>query len=312
MINNKKRVQSILVMGFGLSLILASNVKSKDVLVSTVTPDTPMQKLEKQYTYDGVAGVSNTIKNIFEETKTTEIANIEPTIEKQDIACIVTAPNSETKIANKDVPYYTSMDSNEPIGYFNFNSEITYSKANENFGVVNIDLNNNDNENADDESESNVYFHLSDLSERNDYTSFEISSYPGTKTIESYTVFGKNTPQQRLQNAATTDEQGFRRLNNRYMVALGSRFTSIVGQYFDIVLANGTVIPCMLSDQKSDEHTDSSHTWTIANGSYCCSEFCVDVSKIRANGVIGDVSVLNGWDSRVKEIRVYNYNYFNH
>ena len=46
MINNKKRVQSILVMGFGLSLILASNVKSKDVLVSTVTPDTPMQKLD--------------------------------------------------------------------------------------------------------------------------------------------------------------------------------------------------------------------------------------------------------------------------
>lgn len=58
------------------------------------------------------------------------------------------------------------MDSNEPIGYFNFNSEITYSKTNENFGVVNIDLNNDDNENADDESESNVYFHLSDLSEK--------------------------------------------------------------------------------------------------------------------------------------------------
>ena len=191
------------------------------------------------------------------------------------------------------------MEDTTPIGYFNFNSEISYMKVNDTFGIINY-------------NESQVYIYLSDLCDGNTYTSFEVASYPGTKTYESYTVFGKSTPQQKLQNVATTDEQGFRRLNNRYMVALGSRFTSNIGQYFDIVLANGTVIPCMLSDQKSDEHTDPTHTWTIANGSYCCSEFCVDTAKIKASGVDGDVSRLNGWNSRVVEIRVYNYNYFSH
>jgi hypothetical protein len=83
-------------------------------------------------------------------------------------------------------------------------------------------------------------------------------------------------------------------------VAIGSHFNTEIGQYFDLVLENGIVIPCVMGDQKSNRHTDSSNIVTVASG--CASEFIVDRTVFR--GAV--VNQYKGWDSKVKKIIVYD------
>lgn len=40
------------------------------------------------------------------------------------------------------------------------------------------------------------------------------------------------------------------------MIATGSGVSHDIGRYIDIVLENGTVIPCVIGDAKDDAHTD--------------------------------------------------------
>lgn len=142
----------------------------------------------------------------------------------------------------------------------------------------------------------------------------EYRSIPATwntrKSFESMTVFGKNTRQQRLQNCAYTDAMGFRIVDGRYCIAVGSAVGKTVGTYIDVVLENGTVIPCVMGDQKANRDTDSSNQRT-SNG--CVSEFIVDTKALKRNGTKasarGDVSfAFPEWQSRVVEFRVYDKN----
>ena len=137
---------------------------------------------------------------------------------------------------------------------------------------------------------------------------FDITVPSTMKSFESHTAFGKKTAQQRLQNIAWTDEYGFKIVNDRYCVALGSRFTSVIGQYFDITLENGTVIPCVLSDQKDDKDTDDTNTYMLSN--HCSSEFCVNTDMIPEEVKLhGDCSYLKPeWQSKVCKITVYDKN----
>lgn len=130
------------------------------------------------------------------------------------------------------------------------------------------------------------------------------------KSFESKNVFGRNTRQQRLQNIAYTDSMGFRIMNGRYCIAVGSAIGDKVGCYIDVVLENGTVIPCIMGDQKDDRDTEATNQRT-SNG--CVSEFIVDVNALCKNGTkagaLGDVSYAHKeWKSRVTEFRVYDFN----
>ena len=130
------------------------------------------------------------------------------------------------------------------------------------------------------------------------------------KSFESKNVFGRATNQQKLQNMASTDSKGFRVVGGRYCIAVGSAIGEEIGTYIDLVLENGTVIPCVMGDQKADCDTDWSNQRT-SNG--CVSEFIVDVNRLCCNGTragsLGDVSYANeGWNSRVKEFRIYEQN----
>ncbi|MBR4315031.1 MAG: hypothetical protein IKP66_09000, partial [Lachnospiraceae bacterium] len=60
----------------------------------------------------------------------------------------------------------------------------------------------------------------------------------------------------------------------RYCIAVGSFYTTQIGQKIDLVLTNGTVIKCILGDCKSDEHTDETHRYHAIDGSV--AEFIVD------------------------------------
>lgn len=129
--------------------------------------------------------------------------------------------------------------------------------------------------------------------------------YNGKKTYERYGKITAYTAGD-LQDIATTDENGLRKLDDRYMVAIGSAFNTEIGQYFDLVLENGTVIPCIMGDLKSDAHTDATHTFTSA--SKCATEFIVDTKMIPKDvKYTGDVSKLDpSWDSKVVQIIVYD------
>lgn len=136
--------------------------------------------------------------------------------------------------------------------------------------------------------------------------------YHGFKSYEPYSaITSRDTPQWRLRLAAKTDKRGLRRVDERICVALGSYFGTKVGQYFDLILKNGTVIPCIMGDEKADRHTDEKyHIYTVHSA--CCSEFLVDSRLLRRYiGGSGDVSdLMSRWDSPVEKVRVYEKNYF--
>ena len=128
-------------------------------------------------------------------------------------------------------------------------------------------------------------------------------------TIKSYmdyrTITSTNSKQYKLQKAlAYTDDNGLRMVNGRYCVVVGSYYTTTIGQYIDIELENGKIIKGILADCKADIHTDSTNRIN-PNGSVV--EFVVDVNTLDSTAKkMGDISYINGWNSRVVNIRVYD------
>ena len=64
----------------------------------------------------------------------------------------------------------------------------------------------------------------------------ELEGYNGKKTYEPYTtITSVNSWQYKLQQKAYTNEDGFRMINGRYMIATGSGVSHDIGRYIDIV-----------------------------------------------------------------------------
>lgn len=135
-------------------------------------------------------------------------------------------------------------------------------------------------------------------------TEYEIINHNGKKCYERYTAL-KRGNQKLLQQYCTTDTFGFRGYNGRYCVAVGTRFNMPVGQYFDAVLENGVIIPCVVGDIKADIHTDITNTFS-QNG--CCLEFIVDGKELDETvKYMGDVSYLSDeFNSNVVKFIVYD------
>ncbi len=126
-----------------------------------------------------------------------------------------------------------------------------------------------------------------------------------TKSFMPYTaITSVSSRQYRLQQIACTGTYGIRQVHGRYCVAVGSYYTTEIGTYFDLVLENGTVIPCILADCKSDRHTDASRRVTF-DGSL--AEFVVDMDALEKRILrSGDVSsAQESWNSPVKFVRIY-------
>jgi hypothetical protein len=123
-------------------------------------------------------------------------------------------------------------------------------------------------------------------------------------------ITSRTSPHYKLQNSyAYTAEDGIRMVEGRYCIALGSYFTKTIGQYVDVVLENGTVIHCILGDQKSDAHTDAAH---IAHPDGSIVEFIIDKKLIDPlPRRMGSMSyAYEEWRSPVVQIIVYDINYF--
>lgn len=140
-----------------------------------------------------------------------------------------------------------------------------------------------------------------------EYVDMGVPYNSGFKSYMPYTaITSRNSPQYKLQEqSAYTGNYGIRQVNGRYCVAIGSYYTSEIGTLFDLILENGTVIPCILADQKADKDTDSSNIMTMHNG--CVSEFVVDTSYLKRKAKqYGDISYCDdSWNSPVETIRLY-------
>ena len=152
------------------------------------------------------------------------------------------------------------------------------------------------------QSQSNIDIvtHDSYISIITDVPYNRIKSYMSYKNITS-----RSSDQYKLQQMAYTGIYGIRQVNGRFCVAVGSAYTTQIGQYIDLVLEDGTIIPCILGDCKADEHTDSRNILT-SDGSL--AEFVVDVPSLsKTVRYTGDISTAcDDWESMITRIIIYD------
>jgi|GEM_PF-2814857 len=111
----------------------------------------------------------------------------------------------------------------------------------------------------------------------------------------------RNSRQWRMQQIAYTCDAGFRRVNELYMIALGTYFLyQGVGDVFDITLSSGVTFRAVVGDIKSDRHTDATNRFHLTDGSVI--EFVID-RYVMCRSVLsrGDVSVA-GFEGEVVSI----------
>lgn len=114
----------------------------------------------------------------------------------------------------------------------------------------------------------------------------------GQKTFMDYrAITSRTSDQYALQQNAATDGNGFRRINDFYLVAMGTFYSEKCGKTFEIALDNGTVFSVMVGDIKQDAHTDELHQHRNGN----VLEFIVDSDTIGSDcRLMGDMSYTVG------------------
>lgn len=124
------------------------------------------------------------------------------------------------------------------------------------------------------------------------------------KTYMSYkAITNTRSAQYKLQQDAWTDENGLRRIGDDYMIAVGTFYSSTVGERFKITLANGFEFYATVGDIKADKHTDSMNMYTpvYSNGKVISAnviEFIVDTpslpKKVRQLGTVSGIEDFEG------------------
>lgn len=122
------------------------------------------------------------------------------------------------------------------------------------------------------------------------------------ETFKAYTDYrcltSKTSKQYALQQKAYTDNQGLRRLNGYYMVAIGKGWNIPVGHTCEITLSSGQKVYCVVSDVKQNRHTDHTNRYDCKGG---VLEFIVDTKALpRQIKRLGDISYLGFHGSVVK------------
>lgn len=109
-------------------------------------------------------------------------------------------------------------------------------------------------------------------------------------SFKSYMDYGAITAagsaQKAMQRLAITSAEGFRLINGKYLVAMGSGYAKFIGQEFRITLSTGKILWVVIGEFKSDRHTDPSHRFIKSNGNII--EFIVDTKKL------SDLSIYHG------------------
>lgn len=112
------------------------------------------------------------------------------------------------------------------------------------------------------------------------------------KTFMSYkAITDRSSRQWALQQEAETNQYGFREIDGKYLIALGTYYSDHAGAMFRITLENGTVFEAITGDVKDNQDTDSKNQHRNGN----LVEFIVDVPKMAESArLMGDVSYTPG------------------
>ena len=117
------------------------------------------------------------------------------------------------------------------------------------------------------------------------------------KTYMDYRMITDTSSKQwEMQQSAYTDENGLRKIDDYYCVALGSGISDKLGNKFKITFESGETIKVIAADQKADRHTDSTNTYMdLGNGRINIIEFIVHTEKMPSIvRTMGDVSHMPG------------------
>lgn len=122
-------------------------------------------------------------------------------------------------------------------------------------------------------------------------------------------ITNTNSSQYKLQKYAWTDENGLRRYDDYYLVALGSYYSSTVGDCFKITLDTGETFDVMVGDCKADCDTDSNHMYhPMRDGSGNVIEFIVDTKELpKEVRRMGTVSAIDIFEGNVESIEKIEY-----
>lgn len=121
------------------------------------------------------------------------------------------------------------------------------------------------------------------------------------KSYTYYALLNKSSIQWKLQELAYTDENGLRKIGNYYLAAMGSYYSTTIGDMFRLTTDTGAVFDIILCDAKSDRHTDARHMYTKSNN--CMVEFYVDTTVL--NGTIkrmGSIGVLPEFSGSIVKV----------
>jgi hypothetical protein len=127
------------------------------------------------------------------------------------------------------------------------------------------------------------------------------------KTYMDYRkITDKTSKQWKLQEQAWTEERGFRKIGEHFLVAVGTFYADEVGKELLIEFEDGQQIKAIVGDIKQNKHTDPTNRYVPVNGNIV--EFIVDVEKLDPEVIRrGDVSWLglNGKITSIWEVERY-------
>lgn len=129
------------------------------------------------------------------------------------------------------------------------------------------------------------------------------------KSYTAYTALSRQSSQWRkIQTIAYSDANGLRKVGDYYCVAMGSYYSTTLGDLFRITTEHGNVFSIIICDFKADRHTNNTHQYTARN--QCITEFYVDYSCFNtAAKRSGSVSAISGFSGKITSIE-YLGNYF--
>lgn len=129
------------------------------------------------------------------------------------------------------------------------------------------------------------------------------------KSYTYYTALSKSSIQWKLQEKAYSDKNGLRKIGNYYLAAMGSYYSTKIGDTFRITTDKGNTFDIILCDAKSDRHTDKQHMYTVSNN--CMVEFYVDGktlnSTVKRMGSVGALPKFSGRIIKVKYLGFYKW-----
>lgn len=106
----------------------------------------------------------------------------------------------------------------------------------------------------------------------------------GNTSMKSYMdyrkITSKSSAQYQLQQRddVYTDEEGFRKLDDKYIIAVGTHYSDTVGDLLRIKLSEGNTFEAVVGDIKNNSHTDSTNRQHKVDGSVV--EFIVDTKNM--------------------------------